>query len=204
MAESAGRSYDKFVGAVADVLDSLGIEYGFAGSFASSQYGEPRATLDVDLTVHLQPNDADRFAAAFKSVEMFGDAETIREAFGYRNPVPFNVIDPTGGWKADCYLLRDTAYDRAAFARRREFRYLFAQRGIVWLYAPEDVILLKLDYYRMSQGVSAKHLRDIAGMLVNMKRWEQLLDLDYLTHWAIQLQLIDYWNSLWREFQQKR
>ena len=109
MAESNQRSYSKFVGVVADVLDGLRIGYGFAGSFASSQYGEPRQTIDVDLTVHLQPGDADRFAAAFQSVDMFADPETIREAFGYRNPIPFGVIDPRGGWKADCYLLRGTA-----------------------------------------------------------------------------------------------
>lgn len=203
MAESNERSYSKFVGAVADVLDGLAIEYAFAGSFASSQYGEPRATLDVDLTVHLQPGDVDRFAAAFKAVEMFADAETIREAFGYRNPIPFGVIDPAGGWKADCYLLRNTPYDRAAFARRREFPYSAARRGLVWLYAPEDVILMKLDYYKMSQGVSTKHLRDIAGMLTNLHARGESLDVDYLNRWAGQLQVKDYWTKLWDEFQQK-
>jgi len=89
MVESNERSYSRFVGLVADVLDNLRIEYGFAGSFASSQYGEPRQTLDADLTVHLQRGDADRFAAAFRSVDMFADPETIREAFGYRNPIPW-------------------------------------------------------------------------------------------------------------------
>ncbi|HEY4688232.1 MAG TPA: hypothetical protein VIK33_02885 [Anaerolineae bacterium] len=201
MVESGPRSYEKFVGVLANVLDDLRIEYGFAGSFASSQYGEPRQTLDADLTVHLQPGDADRFAVAFRSVDMFADVETIRETFGYRNPIPFGVIDPHGGWKADCYLLRSTAYDRAAFARRRELPYPEAARGKVWLYAPEDVILMKLDYYRISQGVSTKHLRDIAGMLANMGRWEQPLDMAYLNRWARELRLIEYWAQVWDEFQ---
>ena len=203
MAESNQRSYSKFVGVVADVLDGLRIEYGFAGSFASSQYGEPRQTIDVDLTAHLQPGDADRFATAFKAVKMFTDAETIREAFGYRNPMPFGVIDAAGGWKADCYLLRNAPYDQAAFARRREFPYPSATRGLVWLYAPEDVILLKLDYYGISQGVSTKHLRDIASMLANMGRWDRPLDTDYINQWATELQVIDYWTKLWDEFQRK-
>ncbi len=68
MAELIRRSYSKFVGAVADLLDDLNIEYGIAGSFASSQYGEPRQTLDVDLTLHLQAVDADRLAAAFEAL----------------------------------------------------------------------------------------------------------------------------------------
>jgi hypothetical protein len=203
MAESIRRSYREFVGTVADVLDRLNIEYGIAGSFASSQYGEPRQTLDVDLTLHLQPAEADRFAAAFESVQMAADAYAIRETFGYTNPLPFGVIDFANGWKADCYFLRKTAYDRAAFARRLEWPYPEAKRGKVWLYAPEDVILMKLVYYRMSQGVSTKHLRDITAMLVNMNRWIQPLDVDYLSQWVAQLQVFEYWNKLWDDFQQK-
>jgi len=203
MVESNERSYSRFVGLVADVLDNLRIEYGFAGSFASGQYGEPRQTLDADLTAHLQRGDADRFAAAFQAVEMFADAETIRGAFGYRNPIPFGVIDPRGGWKADCYLLRGSAYAQMAFTRRRELPYAAAKRGRVWLYAPEDVILMKLEYYKMSQGVSTKHLRDIASMLANMGRWDHPLDVDYLNRWAKELQVMDYWTKLWDEFQRK-
>lgn len=120
MEASKQRSYGEFVGAVADVLDTLQIEYGFAGSFASGQYGEPRQTLDADLTVHLRPEDAGRFASAFQTIGMFADPEAICDTFGYRDPLPFGVIDPSGGWKADCYLLRDTAYERTAFSRRRE------------------------------------------------------------------------------------
>ena len=203
MAESGPRSYEKFVGVVADTLDDLQIEYGFAGSFASSQYGEPRQTLDADLTLRLQPGDADRFAAAFQVVDMFADAETIREAFEYRSPIPFGVIDPQGGWKADCYLLRNSAYERAAFERRREWSYPAARRGRVWVYAPEDVILMKLDYYRISQGVSTKHLRDIASMLANMGRWDSPLDVGYLNRWAKELKVMDYWTKVWDEFQRK-
>jgi hypothetical protein len=81
MAESIRRSYKEFVGAVADALDDLNIEYGIAGSCASSQYGEPRQTLDVDLTLHLQPVDADRFVAAFDAIQTAADAYAIRETY---------------------------------------------------------------------------------------------------------------------------
>ena len=197
MAESIRRSYREFVGAVADTLDELDIEYGIAGSFASSQYGEPRQTLDVDLTLRLQPVDADRFAAAFAAIQMAADAYAIRETYTYTAPLPFGVIDYANGWKADCYFLRNTVYDRAAFARRLEWPFAEAKRGKVWLYAPEDVILMKLIYYRLSQGVSTKHLRDITAMLVNQRNRGRALDLDYLKQWAVQLQVMDYWQKLW-------
>jgi hypothetical protein len=186
------------------VLDDLNIEYGIAGSFASSQYGEPRQTLDVDLTLHLLPVDADRFAAAFEAIQMAADAYAIRETFGYTNQLPFGVIDFANGWKADCYFLRNTPYDRVAFARRIEWPFVEARRGKVWLYAPEDVILMKLVYYQISQGVSTKHLRDIAAMLANMERWGRPLETAYLDQWASQLQVREYWTKLWSDFQQKR
>lgn len=197
MAESIRRSYREFVGAVADALDDLNIEYGIAGSFASSQYGEPRQTLDVDLTLHLQPVDADRFAAAFDAIQMAADAYAIRETYAYTAPLPFGVIDYANGWKADCYFLRSTAYDRAAFARRVEWPFVEARRGKVWMYAPEDVILMKLVYYRLSQGVSTKHLRDITAMLASRQIWKHSLDLSYLNQWAVQLQVMEYWQKLW-------
>jgi hypothetical protein len=204
MAESIRRSYREFVGVVADVLDDLNIEYGIAGSFASSQYGEPRQTLDVDLTLHLQPIDAERFAAAFEAVQMAADPYAIRETYDYTNPLPFAVIDYANGWKADCYFWRKTAYDQAAFARRLEWPYPEAKRSKLWLYAPEDVILMKLVYYRMSQGVSTKHLRDIAAMLANMERWGRPLDGSYISQWANQLQVNEYWLKLWDDFQSKQ
>jgi hypothetical protein len=58
---------------------------------------------------------------------------------------------------------------------------------------------MKLVYYRLSQGVSTKHLRDITAMLANRQHWGQVLDLDYLKQWAVQLQVADYWQSLWTE-----
>lgn len=203
MAESIRRSYREFVGAVADMLDQLNIQYGIAGSFASSQYGEPRQTLDVDLTLQLQLADAEKFASAFEKIQMAADPYAIRETYNYTNPLPFAVIDFTNGWKADCYFWRKTAYDQAAFARRMEWPYPEAKRGRVWLYAPEDVILMKLSYYRMSQGVSSKHLRDIAAMLANMDKWDRSLDLNYLNKWAGTLQVAEYWTKLWNDFQEK-
>ncbi len=132
---------------------------------------------------------------------MAADAYAIRETFGYTAQLPFGVIDFANGWKADCYFLRNMPYDRAAFARRLEWPFAEAKRAKVWLYAPEDVILMKLVYYRMSQGVSTKHLRDIAAMLVNRERWGRPLEIAYLDQWASQLQVSEYGVKLWDDAQ---
>lgn len=56
---------------------------------------------------------------------------------------------------------------------------------------------MKLVYYRISQGVSTKHLRDITAMIANKRNWGQAPDLNYLKQWAAQLQVTDYWQKLW-------
>jgi len=191
MAASAPRSYSEFVGAVADVLDRLAIDYAIGGSLASSIYGEPRLTLDVDLALHLSPSHVEPLANALDALGIFVDDVAVLERLRETRPQPFNLIDPFGGWKADCYLVENHAYARTAFARRQEVAYSDVVRGSLWLYAPEDVILSKLVYYKLSAGVSTKHLRDIAGMLVNLPAQGEALDLPYLRHWAGELAVSD-------------
>ena len=41
------------------VLEELDLPYALAGSIASMAYGEPRATLDIDVVVRLDPADID-------------------------------------------------------------------------------------------------------------------------------------------------
>ncbi len=40
---------------VVEALEQLGVRYLISGSIASSAYGVPRSTLDVDLVAELQP-----------------------------------------------------------------------------------------------------------------------------------------------------
>ena len=48
----------------------------------------------------------------------------------------------------------------------------------------------------MSNGVSVKHLRDIAGMLLNLDRSGLPFDRDYMAHWAGQLSVLKTWQRL--------
>ena len=43
---------------LAAVLDELELPFAVGGSFASSAFGVPRSTLDVDLVVELSPEEA--------------------------------------------------------------------------------------------------------------------------------------------------
>ena len=43
---------------VARIFEALGIRYLVAGSVASTLYGEPRTTLDIDFAIQLEPGRA--------------------------------------------------------------------------------------------------------------------------------------------------
>jgi hypothetical protein len=55
------------------------------------------------------------------------------------------------------------------------------------------VLLNKLVYYRLSDGVSDKHLRDIAGM---MKLLREKLDRAYIDDWADKLGVTAEWQMI--------
>ena len=52
----------------------------------------------------------------------------------------------------------------------------------------EDIVLAKLEWYRLGGGVSDRQWRDILGVL---KVQAGRLDLDYLQEWAVELGVAD-------------
>ncbi len=50
--------------------------------------------------------------------------------------------------------------------------------------SPEDVILTKLEWYKMGAGASDRQWGDILGVL---KVQRQHVDLEYLRHWAAEI-----------------
>ena len=87
------------------VLEELDLPYALAGSIASMAYGEPRATLDIDVVVRLEPTDVDRLKAHFPSDEFYLDVEAAREAIA--EGAQFNIIHPSSGLKIDVFVEGD-------------------------------------------------------------------------------------------------
>ena len=109
-----------------DALEQASIPYAITGSWASTAYGMPRTTHDIDF-----------------------------------------------------WPLKDDAYSREQFARRRQVE-VFGRK--VWMLAPEDIILAKLLWYKMSE--SETQMRDMVGV---WKAQRETLDLNYLRAWASRL-----------------
>src|SRR5690349_12423018 len=101
---------------ILEVLGRLGIPYCIVGSVASSVYGTPRTTMDVDLVADLRADQLDALAAAL-TPDFYADLEMMKDAL--RHGRAFNVIDLASFYKFDIFPLIDDEYGREAFSRRR-------------------------------------------------------------------------------------
>ncbi len=107
------------------------------------------------------------------------DEDSVRAA--YRPPHQFNAIDERSALKVDFWLLKPDPFERLMFSRRVKHTLFGVQ---AWLATPEDVILHKLVWNRISP--SDRQLGDCAGILA-VQAGE--LDLDYMKQQADELQL---------------
>lgn len=163
-----------------DPLERANIPYALVGAVASSIYGEPRATNDLDMVIQLGSADAARLVAAFPTNEFYvPPIETVRVETGRAYGAHLNIISLEGMTKADLYPL--PADQRAWFERRRSLEV--AGRRI-WVAAPEAVILHKLLFHR--EGGGEKHLRDVRAMLATSGT---MLDRGWLAQEAARLGL---------------
>ena len=159
---------------VVELLDGLAIAYVIGGSVASGVHGEPRMTQDVDILIELPPSKVDALVQALHG-EFYVDPDTVRSAA--RDRGSFNVIHLAMHHKVDFFVASDEPLDREQLARRMAVPIDPDDTRIIFVTAAENMILRKLDWFRMGNEVSEVQWRDILGML---KISGSLLDLDYI------------------------
>ena len=183
-------SQQELVRRVIRVLDEACIEYMITGSIVSSLQGEPRSTHDIDLVVSIEESLAGRLAGAFPPPDYYLDEEAIRAAVKKRDS--FNLIDLRGGDKVDFWILTDEPFDQSRFARRYTERFMGLEMQVS---APEDTILAKLRWARLSGG-SEKQFTD--ALRVYEVQFEKL-DIGYLHSWVKELDIQPLWERLTEE-----
>jgi hypothetical protein len=139
-------------------LEAQDLAYALVGSIAAMSYGEPRATLDIDVVVLLDDSGLDALAGLFQPPEFYLSLEAAKAAI--RSKSQFNVIHPDSGMKVDFFVAGD-ALETSQIQRRQRRAMLPGVEA--WCSPPEELIVKKLSYYQ--QGASDKHLRDISSML---------------------------------------
>lgn len=147
---------------VIDVLDGLSIDYVLGGSLASSTFGEPRATNDVDIAISLVPADLTLLIDGFRNRDFYVPDRAAAEAVSRQTS--FNVVHPSG-FKVDLFILDDGVLDQLQMRRRVRIDLAAEQQRSIWVTSPADQILRKLDWYRLGQEASDRQWRDIIGLL---------------------------------------
>lgn len=175
-----------FVSLFVAPLETAGIKYMITGSVASSIYGEPRNTLDIDLVVLFQPEQIPLLPQLYCEEDFYLPPEEVviiesrREAHGH-----FNIIHHQTGLKADIYLSRNHPVLAWALEHTRRIPTTSCEITVA---PPEYIILHKLDFYRESGH--QRHLRDIAGIIE-----QQELDREFLDSFIARLGLQSQWQA---------
>jgi len=173
---------------VIDCFNELAVPYYIGVSVASSAYGMARATMDVDLVANVEISQVDRLVGSLEE-NYYISAEMIKDAIQRR--ASFNLIHLETMIKIDVFIPRDHPYHSEAFARRRTDTLDEKSSRKFYMSSPEDAVLSKLQWYESGGRVSEQQWKDVLGVL---KVQSDKLDLEYLKHWASQLDLSESLN----------
>ena len=181
-------TFEELVLDVAGRLDRAEIPYMMTGALAVNYHGVPRSTHDIDIVVVIASADVVRIQAIFAPDFAVGE-ESIRAAL--REGSMFNAVHEETGFKVDFWMRKRDDYGREAFARRK--RYPFGHI-MVSIATPEDVIVTKLEWHRMSD--IDKHYSDARGVYAVQR---EVLDNAYIARWCQAKSVSDLWLRLQRE-----
>lgn len=142
---------------VAERLNDLGINYMVTGSVAMSVYATARSTMDIDIVLEIDTEDASRFEKRFAGDYYVQSADILRAA-GRQSM--FNIINNSTLIKVDCIIRKNDQFEIEKFSRRRR-----SQIGKVdfWVISKEDLILSKLKW--AADSYSERQFEDIRNIL---------------------------------------
>jgi len=175
----------EFLLQIARALEAHGIPYMLTGSLASSMYGIPRATNDIDIVIAPERAQLLSFLQQLERVGLTLHIQTAINAL--RNRTQFNVIDFRRGWKVDLIIQKDREFSKTEF-ERKETHEVEGMR--LSLATPEDVLIAKLEWAKL--GESDQQIVDAAGIL---KMQRDGLDFEYMQRWVRLLELEPQWAA---------
>lgn len=170
---------------VTDALEALGVSYVIGGSFASALHGVMRATMDADLVADLRLEHVEPFLQKLGE-GFYADAEMVRDAI--RQHRSFNLIHLDTMFKVDIFVARPRDFDRAQLVRRQLHLFSKDPERRAYVASAEDIVLSKLEWYRLGGEASDCQWRDVLGVL---KVQGDSLDLEYMRRMAARLGVAD-------------
>ncbi len=147
---------------VTQVLEELNIPYLISGSLASTLYGMVRTTQDSDIVAEIRLEHLPAFVLALQD-DFFMDDVMIAESI--RRYSSFNIIHRESMFKVDVFIPRPRPFYNSQLARAQMQTFLLESEVSAKFSSPEDVILAKLEWYRLGGEVSERQWRDILGVI---------------------------------------
>jgi hypothetical protein len=174
-------------------LDRLGVRYYVGGSVASSSHSVGRSTLDADVVAELEEGSALSLISALHDT-YYVSRQAALEAVQRR--ACFNLICLANSFKIDVFVSRDRAFDRAVLERAETEMLGAANPLSARVATAEDIVLLKLEWYRLGNEASQKQWDDLTQVV---KLQADRLDRQYLDRWVAELGVADLLNRLMGE-----
>lgn len=170
-------------------LSAFGVPYVIIGGMAVQRWGEPRFTLDVDVTVAAPPDDPERLVRAL--VERF--SSRIEDPIAFARQSRVVLVRASNGCPVDISLALPGYEDEVM---RRAVDYELEPGKGVKLCSAEDLIIHKAVAGR------PQDLRDIEGVVA---RQREALDVAYIRRWLTEFaaileapELLERFDQTWR------
>ena len=170
---------------VVEVLERLKIPYFITGSLATAIHGVARSTMDVDMLVDLQIEQA-KILEQYLEGDFFIDLQMMKKAI--RQGRSFNIIHKETIFKVDIFPITHHPFDQSQLKRRVSHSLASNPDRKAYVSSPEDNVLAKLDWYRKGGEVSDRQWGDVINVI---KIQGNRLDHEYLHKWATQLGVED-------------
>jgi hypothetical protein len=118
--------------------------------------------------------------------EFYIDPEMIMNAILYNRS--FNLIHLDTMFKVDVFILKQRPFDLNQMRRKVLQKVGDSPADQIFFSSAEDIILAKLEWFRMGGEVSERQWRDVLGVLgLQAER----LDFKYLQKWSVDLGIQD-------------
>ena len=128
----------------------------------------------MDLIVRLPEKKIEKLVQNFKS-DFYLSAAALLEAVQRKRSA--NLIHLDTNFKVDIIVSRERPFEQSRF--RRKVRKQVTNLPF-WFCTAEDIVLVKLEWYKESGGVLDRQLRDVQTVLMVQEN----MDLAYLRKWA--------------------
>ena len=132
-------------------LEREGIRYAVGGSWASTAFGEPRFTNDVDVLAEFTEENVGRFLGSLPDA-FYNDAEEALAAI--RQGRSFNVIYMPMAFKFDLFPAAAFTIGREELDRSIYLSDTGLAKAPTPFVTPEDILLAKLFWFRSGGEVS--------------------------------------------------